>query len=314
MLSEAAIHGLLTSQYTLGPIVACAPLATTLHRWYLIRTPHAAFVLRISPADLATMRHDEARLTFLHTLAGWDVPVVQPVRRRDHTYLGPLSLSAGAPVAVLYAYVPGVAPGRALTPAQSFAFGRAIAQLHQTTTAGPAGGDRPALPALDLIDQPAAVIGGWPAFHQHARLHAMTTQARRRLHDLPRVGPLFGFCHGDVHPMNIVIDGDRLTLLDFEWSGYGWRMYDVATFAWAMRGLPTERTLHNAFVDGYQTIRPLRCQEQATLPLFMGLRHLLLTSKSVAYTQRGIDTGRRITVDFLDQQLAQIQGWLDAAG
>ena len=313
MLSSAAIQAFISEQYQLEPIETWVELATTFHRLYLIHTSATAFVLRISSADPESLRFDEARLTLLSALAAADVPVVQPIQRRDSGYSGPFTPADYPCVAVLYAYVPGLTPGRTITAAQSGAFGRALARLHHATSDGSASCNLPDLPDLDLIDQPAAVIAAWPDFQHHTALHSITTIAKQMLHTLPQTSAAFGFCHGDVHPMNVIINAENVTLLDFEWSGYGWRSYDLATFLWAIGGTPAMPQLRDSFLDGYQTIRSLTAQERAILPFFIGLRHLLLTSKIISYAQVGIDTGRAITTDFLGQRLAQVQRWFDAA-
>ncbi len=239
------------------------------------------------------------------------VPVVQPIQRRDGTYSAVLTLDDQPGRATLYAFVPGITPGRAITPEQSAAFGAALAQLHQATAAR---ADLPALPDLDLLAGPAAAIAAAPGFQHHASLKLIVDLAHQPLRQLPRTRATFGFCHGDAHPSNVIIDAERATLLDFEWSGYGWRAYDLATCLWSLRGPPAFLDSRAAFLRGYQSIRALDPAEEAALPLFMGLRHLFMTSKIIAYTQQGMATGYAITPDFIGQRLGQIQQWLAEAG
>ena len=39
----------------------------------------------------------------------------------------------------------------------------------------------------------------------------------------------YSVIHADMHPGNIVVDGDRLTVIDFDDAGFGWHQYDIAT-------------------------------------------------------------------------------------
>ena len=52
-----------------------------------------------------------------------------------------------------------------------------------------------------------------------ARMEALAD----RLHDAPR-----SVCHGDYHPLNALVDGDRVTIIDWTDSGLGDRHCDVA--------------------------------------------------------------------------------------
>lgn len=82
----------------------------------------------------------------------------------------------------------------------------------------------------------------------------------------------FGLIHGDFLPENVLIDGDRVTLLDFDDCGFGWFLFDIAT-ALAMPTLrPEADELAAAFVDGYRSVRALPDAELAHLPLFLALR------------------------------------------
>ncbi|MBA3469359.1 MAG: phosphotransferase [Herpetosiphonaceae bacterium] len=310
MQREADLSEFITSHYQLDPILACVQLSKTIHALYQITTRRSRFVLRVS-RSVATAKQDEVRLELLGRLAAAGTPVVPPILRRDGTYSAEITLDDQPGRAALYAFVPGITPGRAITPEQSAAFGAALAQLHQATAAR---ADLPALPHLDLLAGPAAAIAAAPVFQHHASLERLVDLARQQLGQLPRSSATFGFCHGDAHPSNVIIDAERATLLDFEWSGQGWRAYDLATCLWSLRGTPAHPQTSAALLRGYQTIRALDPAEEAALPLFMGLRHLLMTSKSIAYAQQGMATGYAVTADFITQRLGQIQQWLDAPG
>ena len=74
------------------------------------------------------------------------------------------------------------------------------------------------------------------------------------------------------------IGDDAWALLDFEYAGYGWRVFDIATFfsnQLTQRGR-SEQTggLLDAFLDGYQSERPLSAAELVALPAFVTLRQL----------------------------------------
>ena len=78
--------------------------------------------------------------------------------------------------------------------------------------------------------------------------------------------------YGCLTPESLLVDGDRITLLDFDDAGYGWHLFDIAT-ALAMATLREDFDgLRDAFVAGYRRQRQLTDEHLARLPLFLALR------------------------------------------
>jgi len=62
-----------------------------------------------------------------------------------------------------------------------------------------------------------------------------------------------GFCHGDLRKENMRIDGERVTLFDFDDCGRGPQLFDVAAMAFWLETAGTENApqLWRAFLKGY---------------------------------------------------------------
>ena len=39
---------------------------------------------------------------------------------------------------------------------------------------------------------------------------------------------VYSLIHADMHPGNVLVDGDRLTIIDFDDAAWGWHAYDIA--------------------------------------------------------------------------------------
>ena len=101
---------------------------------------------------------------------------------------------------------------------------------------------------------------------------ARVVEARDRLRATLAGATLdFGLIHADMVRENVLIDGTTPGLIDFDDSGFGFRLFDVATTLFKNRGEADYPDLEAAFLRGYRTVRPL---DTALLPQFMVIRAL----------------------------------------
>ncbi len=97
-------------------------------------------------------------------------------------------------------------------------------------------------------------------------------EARVRLWtDLSNADLDFGLIHADMLRENIIIGGDTLGLIDFDDSGLGFRLFDVATTLLKNRDEPDYNEIEFALIEGYRERRPL---DTSLLPQFMLIRAL----------------------------------------
>jgi Ser/Thr protein kinase RdoA (MazF antagonist) len=87
----------------------------------------------------------------------------------------------------------------------------------------------------------------------------------------------FGMIHADLHPGNLLVDGDRLTVIDFDDCAFGWHLYDIAVALVHQQRSPHFEARRDAFVRGYRTVRPLGDDALALLPMFLLVRGLAQT-------------------------------------
>lgn len=100
-----------------------------------------------------------------------------------------------------------------------------------------------------------------------ARLHAALTGLDRQ-----PVG--YSLIHADMHPGNVLVDGDVLTVIDFDDAGYGWHAYDIAVALFYQQHGTGFEALERAYVAGYRAVRRLPEETLALLPMFRLIRGL----------------------------------------
>jgi len=171
--------------------------------------------------------------------------------------------------------------------------GRAIAQLHVAT-------DRITLPPW--FSRPHWDIDGllgsapfWGRFWDHpaaSEAEALLLQearryARERLSDHAAQGADQGLIHADLLRENILHDGHHARLIDFDDSGFGFRLYDLGTALAQNLKEPALDQIATGLIEGYATHRPLTDDDLAMLPVFVMLR----TLASVGWTMPRLAPG-----------------------
>jgi Ser/Thr protein kinase RdoA (MazF antagonist) len=122
----------------------------------------------------------------------------------------------------------------------------------------------------------------WGPFWDHAGFsdaeRHLVLDTRARLHAaLARLaqGPdVYSLIHADMHPGNVLVDGERLTVIDFDDAGWGWHAYDIAVALFYHQSNPHFAAFEDAYLAGYRSVRPLSDQTLAALPLFRLVRGL----------------------------------------
>ena len=98
---------------------------------------------------------------------------------------------------------------------------------------------------------------------------------RQRLADYGTGPDVFGLVHADLRLANLLVDGDTITVIDFDDCGFGWYFYDFGTAVSFFEDDPAVPEWQDAWVTGYRTRRPLPSADEAMLPSFVLLRRLL---------------------------------------
>jgi Ser/Thr protein kinase RdoA (MazF antagonist) len=88
----------------------------------------------------------------------------------------------------------------------------------------------------------------------------------------------FGLIHADLRLANLMVNGDRLTAIDFDDCGFGWWAYDLASALSFIETDPRLPDLIAAWVQGYTCIASLRPEDRAMIPSLIFLRRVLLTA------------------------------------
>jgi Ser/Thr protein kinase RdoA (MazF antagonist) len=158
--------------------------------------------------------------------------------------------------------------------------GTIMAAMHDQATSWtpPAGFQRHVLDADGLMGPEPF----WGPFWNHPIFSPgerdMLLAARDRLHAaLTRYGKparTFSLIHADLHPRNVLIDGARAAVIDFDDAGFGWHQYDLAVALVGYLGHPDFIMFRDAFIAGYRSVRAISDADLALLPMFLLIRDM----------------------------------------
>ncbi len=306
-LSTNALSAWLDANYSPGTVAACRFLHRGLNDTYLVEAERGRYVLRVYRAGWRTAEEIAYETAVLEHLARKGVPVASPLRRRDGAVVGWLPAPEGSRAAVLFTH----APGRELdgSDADCRRYGRAVASVHAATDDFATDHPRFALDLDHLLTLPMAAIRPFLR-HRPADLDIVETIAAtvaRRLAALPAGELDRGFCHGDFHGDNAHIEGDTVTLFDFDCCGSGWRAYDVAVFRWRWGDDEPGDRRWAAFLEGYRATRRIGEADLAAVPLFVAARAIWLRGLHAANTA---DWGRSWLNDaYWDRLIKGLREW-----
>lgn len=116
-------------------------------------------------------------------------------------------------------------------------------------------------------------------------LEQVAQMLRRRLADYGEHAETFGLVHADLRLANLLIDGDRLCVIDFDDCGFSWYLYDFAAAISFLEHEPYIPELLDAWIKGYRSVAPLSEADAAMIPTFIMLRRMLLTAWIASHSE-----------------------------
>ncbi|MFC7053973.1 phosphotransferase enzyme family protein [Hansschlegelia quercus] len=122
----------------------------------------------------------------------------------------------------------------------------------------------------------------------------------------------FGLVHADLRLANLLVDGDRLGVIDFDDCGMSWFMYDFAAAVSFMEHEPFIPELQAAWLEGYRTVAPISAEDEAIMPSLLLLRRILLTAWVA--TRSETPTAQAMGPAYTDGTVALAERYLVAEG
>ena len=240
--------------------------------------------LRLHRPGYCTEAEIQSELWWTTALADRGFPVPRPVRNVNGAFL---QTTDDGQYATVISWVDGEPFGQSGEPLSGtledqtslfYRIGTMLAELHQLSDAlePPAGFTRRAWDAEGFLGPEPL----WGRFWESPSLDSngveIVQKARqkafRTISDYASAGGDFGLIHADALRENVFRSGDKLTLIDFDDSGFGFRMYDLAVAVSQSIDDPEYGVLVDALYEGYSSLRPLSGRDKEMFRVFALMR------------------------------------------
>ncbi len=220
-----------------------------------------------------------AEVDFVLYLADNDLPVARPVPSRNSHWVELIPIDQHT---CFLAYCFEKVPGILYPDADEVSFpesvleewGHLSGRLHRLSEGYHPHPDRQRLTwdAIDLLDFTTLIPPEQTLVHQRC------AETLTRLHALPQDNASFGLVHGDFHHGNFLVDGNQITLFDFDAASYFWYAGEMCVALDNCLPMPRSATskrreyaLHYLihFLRGYRQERHLDGFWLEQIPLFL---------------------------------------------
>jgi len=140
-------------------------------------------------------------------------------------------------------------------------------------------------------------------------LSRLDKTVRRRLAALPTGREHFGLIHADLRLANLLVEGDRTAIIDFDDCGFGWYLFDLATALSFLEERPDVPELIQSWLTGYRKVAQVPAVVESEIPTLIMLRRLQLIGW-VGYQQHHLEFAREIGPGFTAESCRLAEDYL----
>lgn len=254
---------------------------------YLATTPDGGkLILRVHRPHYHTPEEIRSELAWITALARENIVVTpSPLPARDGSLMVAFDDGETERLAVAFSFMPGREPDAESNLVHWYGkLGEITARLHVHARCWtmPEGFIRKEWTFATIIG-PEAHWGDWRAApgldaQGVAILEQTAALLKRQVQAYGMAPARFGLVHCDMRAANLLVEGERLAVIDFDDCGLSWYAYDFAASISFFEHEPFVPELMRAWVEGYRHVAPFAAEDEAMLPVFVMLRRMQLTA------------------------------------
>ena len=300
VLSTEFVTSRVSKDYLLGEIVSCILIkALGSNDIYKITTVNNEYILKIYSVRKCweyNKQHYLFELNLQDFLSRNNISVPVPIKNKNASLVTTIHAPEYDKYYALYSYLPGKAWKQKNDTKRLFEFGKYLARLHRVTQdyQCPTGYQGRVVDLEFLIHKPYERIKKTNFYGDTSRffkkLDKFIIELEKDLRTLSLDNAVKGIIHGDAHPHNhfYTEKDNTIHMFDFELSGFGYQLYDLAIYKWheaARRKTVRERDFE-AVIAGYSEYTKIGKKELYIIHILAKVRHLfILESGLISYPE-----------------------------
>lgn len=276
-LCSSELLGHVVSQYKITNPQSCEFWYRGLNDTYKVSADSGNFALRVYRKGWRTLSDINFEMEAIRYLQEKGAKVAFPIERSEGGYVTTVVAPEGEREIVITQFIEG-AVLKFEDAEDAATYGKAAADIHAFSSEYKPSHNRYKLDIEHLISEPLASIkphltnrpSDWEFLMEFAASLSKTfIKANSECLD-------YGFCHGDFHGHNAHDSGSEIVHFDFDCCGFGFRIYDLATFKWSARLRKKENEWWPKFLQGYKSKREIAASDLSYVESFVAMRDLWL--------------------------------------
>jgi Ser/Thr protein kinase RdoA (MazF antagonist) len=285
-------------------------LAESENQVFLIKDPakSESYVARVNSGRLVyhTQQMIESEMAWLQALEkhpNIKVPVVLANNQGKTVHQLHIASSENTRFVSLYSFLPGTEMPEDDLHSVFQTLGKVTSALndHSKTWTAPEGFQRPEWTVRSILEDE----NEWGRWEKGVNVKKDTLKLLknveatiyRRSEQFPTDHANFGLIHADLRTTNVLVDGVNLAIIDFDDSGFGWYIFELASALSFMEERPDVPDLVNRWLAGYREHGSIVEDLIEEFPTFMMLRRLQLLGW-VGYQQQHLEFARKVGKQF----------------
>jgi Ser/Thr protein kinase RdoA (MazF antagonist) len=121
----------------------------------------------------------------------------------------------------------------------------------------------------------------------------------------------FGLIHADRRLANLLVDGENLSVIDFDDCGLSWFCFDfAAAVTFLSRTLPP--VAESAWITGYRCAGPLSIEDEVAIDMFIMLRRIQVTAWIASHSET--PTAQQMGVPYTQGTVTLAKAYLGKTG
>lgn len=195
-----------------------------------------------------------------------------------------------------------------------FTIGELAARVHNQAAAWtpPAGFSRHAWDEDGLAGSRPLWGRFWELPALSGRQRELMKRVRRLLHrelrQLSKAPQHYSMIHADFAPENLMVEGGKAHLIDFDDAGFGWHLFELVTSVHFIQDEDYFDSALQALIDGYRSGRALADEQLERWPLFVLAR--ATTYLGWVHTRPETETARELTPMLIDSACETAEAYL----